>query len=75
MSNVDEVLEQLLDTDPKAAARWATRTRYLGDFPADSYAEAFLDAARRQLEPGWTGPAPSVTDTVAPNSSPRSPTA
>ncbi|MEU0154536.1 CDP-glycerol glycerophosphotransferase family protein [Micromonospora fulviviridis] len=58
MSNVDEVLTELLETDPKAAARWATRARYLGDFPAESYAEVFLDAARRQLAPDWTAPAP-----------------
>ncbi|GHJ55499.1 hypothetical protein Nm8I071_48060 [Nonomuraea sp. TT08I-71] len=58
MSNVDEVLTELLDTDPKAADRWATRFRYLGDFPAESYAEVFLDAARRQLTADWTAPAP-----------------
>ncbi|MCG5467261.1 CDP-glycerol glycerophosphotransferase family protein [Micromonospora sp. LAH09] len=51
MSNVDAVLTALLDTDPLAAERWATRRRYLGDFPAESYAEAFLSAARRELEP------------------------
>ncbi|RQX11539.1 CDP-glycerol glycerophosphotransferase family protein [Micromonospora arida] len=51
MSNVDEVLTALLDTDPLAAERWATRRRYLGDFPAESYAEAFLSAARRELAP------------------------
>ncbi|MFG3599774.1 CDP-glycerol glycerophosphotransferase family protein [Micromonospora chersina] len=58
MSNVDEVLTALLDTDPKAADRWATRVHYLGDFPAESYAEVFLDAARRQLTADWTAPAP-----------------
>ncbi|MEU9742372.1 CDP-glycerol glycerophosphotransferase family protein [Micromonospora chersina] len=58
MSNVDEVLTALLDTDPKAADRRATRVRYLGDFPAESYAEVFLDAARRQLAADWTAPAP-----------------
>jgi hypothetical protein len=58
MSNVDEVLTALLDTDPLASARWATRSRYLGDFPAESYAEAFLDAARRQLDAGWNPPTP-----------------
>ncbi|MFI6271872.1 CDP-glycerol glycerophosphotransferase family protein [Micromonospora zamorensis] len=51
MSNVDAVLTDLLDTDPLAAERWATRRRYLGDFPAESYAEVFLSAARRELEP------------------------
>ncbi|MFJ8580584.1 CDP-glycerol glycerophosphotransferase family protein [Micromonospora sp. NPDC093277] len=75
MSNVDGVLTELLDTDPKAAARWATRTRYLGDFPAEAYAEAFLDAARRQLEPGWTPLAPRGAGAAAPDGSPFSPTA
>ncbi|RAO54555.1 hypothetical protein PSN01_03675 [Micromonospora saelicesensis] len=54
MSNVDEVLTALLDTDPLAEARWATRRRYLGDFPAEAYAEAFLSAARRELAPAET---------------------
>ena len=58
MSNVDDVLTALLDTDPKAPERWTARTRYLGDFPADGYAEAFLSAARRELEPDWAVPAP-----------------
>ncbi|MFG1677802.1 CDP-glycerol glycerophosphotransferase family protein [Micromonospora sp. NPDC049282] len=58
MSNVDDVLTALLDTDPKAAGRWTARSRYLGDFPADRYAEAFLDAARRELEPDFAVPAP-----------------
>ncbi|WP_229397897.1 CDP-glycerol glycerophosphotransferase family protein [Micromonospora okii] len=56
--NLDAVLDDLLDTDPRAAARWSTRTRYLGDFPVESYAEAFLAAARRELDPAWAPPAP-----------------
>ncbi|WP_328650039.1 CDP-glycerol glycerophosphotransferase family protein [Micromonospora sp. NBC_00330] len=59
MSNVDEVLTALLDTDPLAEARWATRRRYLGDFPAEAYAEAFLTAARRELAPAETLTAPT----------------
>ncbi|MEU6074143.1 CDP-glycerol glycerophosphotransferase family protein [Micromonospora sp. NPDC047074] len=62
MSNVDEVLAALLDTDPLASARWVTRTRYLGDFPAESYAEAFLEAARHQLDRGWNPPTPRAAD-------------
>ncbi|MCZ7438623.1 CDP-glycerol glycerophosphotransferase family protein [Micromonospora sp. WMMC241] len=58
MSNVDEVLTALLDTDPKVAERWAARSRYLGDFPADRYAEAFLAAARHELEPDFAVPSP-----------------
>jgi len=48
------VLTALLDTDPLAEARWATRRRYLGDFPAESYADAFLAAARQELTPAQT---------------------
>ncbi|MCM0679150.1 CDP-glycerol glycerophosphotransferase family protein, partial [Micromonospora phytophila] len=66
MSNVDEVLAQLLDTDPLAGTRWATRSRYLGDFPADSYAEAFLGAARRELDAGGPVPAPRTADGSTP---------
>ncbi|SIQ95007.1 CDP-glycerol glycerophosphotransferase family protein [Micromonospora avicenniae] len=58
MANLDEVLDQLLDTDPLSARRWETRRRYLGGFPAESYAEAFLEAARRELEPAGKAPAP-----------------
>ncbi|MGN9805797.1 CDP-glycerol glycerophosphotransferase family protein [Micromonospora sp. L32] len=75
MSNVDDVLTRLLDTDPLAPARWETRRRYLGDFPADSYAEGFLEAARRELEPGWEPPSPRAADAVAQEGSSLSPTA
>jgi hypothetical protein len=60
MSNVDVVLTALLDTDPLADARWATRRRYLGDFPAESYAEGFLTAARRELTSARELPAPAA---------------
>ncbi|KKK05392.1 CDP-glycerol glycerophosphotransferase family protein [Micromonospora sp. HK10] len=73
MSNVDEVLTDLLETDPKAAARWATRSRYLGDFPAESYAEAFLEAARRELDQRGQPPAPRAADPVAPDGAPLHP--
>ncbi|MFD0788540.1 CDP-glycerol glycerophosphotransferase, partial [Micromonospora azadirachtae] len=67
MADLDEVLDQLLDTDPLSARRWETRRRYLGGFPAESYAEAFLEAARRELEPTGTPPAPrsAEADTVS----------
>ncbi|MFI7577276.1 CDP-glycerol glycerophosphotransferase family protein [Micromonospora sp. NPDC049497] len=70
MSNVDNVLDRLLDTDPLAATRWATRTRYLGDFPVETYAEGFLAAARREIDGGAAVPAPRAADTA-----PLSPTA
>jgi hypothetical protein len=45
--NIDPVLDDLLRDDPLAAIRQRVRTYYLGDFPADSYADGFVDAARR----------------------------
>ncbi|WP_326564288.1 CDP-glycerol glycerophosphotransferase family protein [Micromonospora peucetia] len=72
MSNVDEVLERLLDSDPLAETRWATRSRYLGDFPADSYAEGFLGAARHELDAGRPVPAPRTAG--GPNPAALSPT-
>ncbi|MGI5215766.1 CDP-glycerol glycerophosphotransferase family protein [Plantactinospora sp. CA-290183] len=65
MSNLDEVLDRLLDTDPLAEARWRTRTRYLGDFPAEAYADGFLDEARRQLD-GTTVRPPAPAPRPAP---------
>jgi hypothetical protein len=46
LSNLDEMLDQLLITDPKASARKQTRVDYLGPFPAENYADAFVGAAR-----------------------------
>ncbi|MGX7671852.1 CDP-glycerol glycerophosphotransferase family protein [Plantactinospora sp. DSM 117369] len=59
MSNLDDVLDRLLDSDPLAETRWRTRTRYLGDFPEQRYADGFLDEARRQLDGAATRSVPS----------------
>ena len=48
-SNLDAVLDDLLDADPQRAERHRLKTYYLGDFPADRYADAFLEAARREI--------------------------
>lgn len=48
-SNLDEVLDQLLGADPRRGERHALKTYYLGDFAAERYADAFLDAARKVL--------------------------
>lgn len=45
--NLPEVVDNLLVRDPHAAARRELRGYYLGDFPPDRYAEAFLAEARR----------------------------
>jgi hypothetical protein len=49
VSNLDEVLAELLKTDSLTATRRALKTYYLGDFPAASYADAFVDAARKYV--------------------------
>jgi len=46
-SNVAEVLDEMLGTDPLASVRREMKTYYLGDFPSDRYVDAFLDEARR----------------------------
>ncbi|HEX5541278.1 MAG TPA: CDP-glycerol glycerophosphotransferase family protein [Micromonospora sp.] len=59
LSNADEVLDLLLGEDPLAETRRVLRTDYLGDFPAEDYAEAFLAEARRHLDsPAATAPVP-----------------
>ncbi|GMA86442.1 hypothetical protein GCM10025868_16920 [Angustibacter aerolatus] len=50
LHDVDAVLDGLLVDDPLREQRRATKTYYLGDFPADRYAEGFLDAARRVVD-------------------------
>lgn len=47
--NLAQVLDDLLDRDPRADARRELRSYYLGDFPTDRYADAFLTEVRRLL--------------------------
>jgi CDP-glycerol glycerophosphotransferase (TagB/SpsB family) len=46
LADLDEQLEKMLGADPLAAQRADIRADYLGDFPADDYASAFVDAVR-----------------------------
>lgn len=46
LSNLDAALDELLLHDSKADQRKATREYYLGPFPPENYADAFVDAAR-----------------------------
>ena len=48
-SNLAAVLDDLLTRDPLEAERRRLRTYYLGDFPPERYADAFVDEARRAL--------------------------
>ena len=50
LSNLDAVVADLLGADPLAAVRAETRAYYLGDFPADRYADGFLEAARAVID-------------------------
>ena len=48
-STWDPVLDDLLKHDTQAARRHELKVYYLGDFPTDRYADAFLDAARKYI--------------------------
>ena len=54
LADVDVQLERMLGADPLAQQRADIRADYLGDFPADTYASAFVDAvhhvSRKSLE-------------------------
>ena len=45
LGNLDAVLDGLLANDTMVAARDEVRAHYLGDFPAENYAQHFVDAA------------------------------
>jgi hypothetical protein len=49
LSNLDSVLRQLLGEDPALELRRQLKTYYLGDFPAESYADGFLRAAQKYV--------------------------
>jgi CDP-glycerol:poly(glycerophosphate) glycerophosphotransferase len=48
-SNLGSALDDLLGADPHAEVRRSLKTYYLGDLPAEGYANAFLDAARAEI--------------------------
>lgn len=50
LEGLEDRLDELLEKDPLVAEREEMRRYYLGDFPAESYAEAFLTAARRHID-------------------------
>ena len=52
LSNLAQVFDDLLGADPLAAVRQQTKIYYLGDFPAETYAEGFLQAAREVIDAG-----------------------
>ena len=46
LADLDRQLESMLGPDPLAGQRADIRADYLGDFPPDNYASAFVDAVR-----------------------------
>jgi len=54
LADLETQLEKMLGADPMAAQRADIRADYLGDFPADNYASAFVEAvghvSRKSLE-------------------------
>lgn len=51
-AELDDVLDDLLRRDPKAAERHALRTYYLGDFDSRGYADHFVNAVRDVIGAG-----------------------
>ncbi|MFU8874712.1 CDP-glycerol glycerophosphotransferase family protein [Micromonospora sp. SL4-19] len=49
LQGLDDALDDLLGRDPLAATRHDLKKYYLGDIPADRYAQRFLDEASRYL--------------------------
>ena len=49
LSNLDVVLKQFLTEDPASELRRKVKTYYLGDFPAECYANGFLAAAQKYV--------------------------
>ena len=52
LSNLSDVLDGLLVDDVKASDRDAMRKYYLGDFPSERYADAFLEASKQMIAAG-----------------------
>ena len=59
LADLEPTLDQMLGADPVAPERLATRSDYLGDFPAQTYADAFVNAVREVAtqHAGGSGPA------------------
>ena len=56
LSNLADVCEDLLGSDPLADVRNETKIYYLGDFPDENYADGFLEAARGVIDAGRRTP-------------------
>ena len=61
LRNIGPVLDEMLGPDAMIGRRDAVRSDYLGDFPAEDYASAFVDAVRAATE---VPPATAVVERV-----------
>ncbi|HET9872154.1 MAG TPA: CDP-glycerol glycerophosphotransferase family protein [Propionibacteriaceae bacterium] len=50
LANLDAVLDLMLGADPMSSRRRSVKVDYLGDFPAEQYADAFVSAVRRVVD-------------------------
>ncbi|MFC7622006.1 CDP-glycerol glycerophosphotransferase family protein [Microlunatus sp. GCM10028923] len=66
LGNLDGALDDLLINDPKLDERDSTRIYYLGDFPAETYAKGFLDAARTVINSDPADPRPEPVEEPSP---------
>ncbi|MGP5396829.1 CDP-glycerol glycerophosphotransferase family protein [Arthrobacter rhombi] len=64
LRNIEEVLAQLLGSDPMRARRAELREDYLGDFPIDTYASAFIQAANKTIEQRHTASSVEALESV-----------
>ncbi len=73
LSNLDEVLEELLREDPNRSRRLEMRADYLGDFPDENYGGHFVSAAQRMITtPRRHEDADLDEDTLATDAEPES---
>lgn len=63
-------LADLLGPDSQREVRLQARTRYLGPFPDEGYADAFLDAARRAIASGTPAPREEIVTDEEPDAVP-----
>ena len=80
LSDLDRQLARMLGEDPLAGQRRAVRNDYLGNFPVEGYASAFVHAVRDVLaagkpKPGASQEASSASETAPGSSSSSGPTA
>ena len=75
LADLEATLDKMLGADPLAPERLATRSDYLGDFPAQGYADAFVTAVREVATLRAGGPGPADDEEVQDASQSEAPSA